>query len=134
MIVIGDNLIKDLKSNGVFKVECYGNITLEEYLRYHNNSKINHDIIIYCFGYHDINNDRDINDIVIDYDKLKRGEKITYMIIPPNSKFDIDDKIKEQLYIYNFILEYKSDDTIHPDKDTLANLEVSLIEISINNN
>jgi len=131
MILIGDNLIEGLKSNNVFEVKSYGNITLEEYLNIYNETEINHDIIVYCFGYHDLIQDRTDEDIIRGYNNLKKGIQNTFIIIPPF------EDIKVTLYdikssIYTFVNYYNVDDKINPNKDTIANLIIDLIEISMN--
>lgn len=125
MIVIGDSLIKDLRSDS-YAVNCYPGMTLEEYLKNYNDLQENEDLIIYSFGTNDYNgfNFKEILDM---YMKLKRGKHFTYFILPPYLNYDNIEECEmlfedNMIAISDFIDDFNTD--IHLDYNEINSTKV----------
>lgn len=128
MIIIGDSLIENLKDFLECEIFSYRGISLERYLSnlssLHEN---NYNIIIYCFGLNDINNGISISEVIKNYNKLKRGNIKTYIILPPFQKDTFIEEIDRLLDIDLLILEsftddYYTYDGLHPNIQTVNKL------------
>lgn len=91
--IIGDKTIQGLKSCSYYTVtEIHS--TLSGFLKDYINIKET-DVLIYSFGYRDINL-RESNEGLLEmYLKLPRGRKFTYIILPHNADLDLCDMIDE---------------------------------------
>jgi len=77
MIIIGDSLIKNLKSNCDFTVNSYPGMTLLEYLKIYNDLQEDEDIIVYSLGTNDYDG-LNFEEILRYYQLLKKGTISTY--------------------------------------------------------
>jgi hypothetical protein len=129
MKVIGDNLVKSIEGAFLFL-----GTTLCEYVAQQVNT--NEDIIVYSFGYFDLNSGISHDNLFINYNKLIRGTIATYLIIPPlqpqilydkflNSKILDDDFI----CLFDWCDNYETIDGLHPNIKSIRLLEKELKNI-----
>lgn len=130
MIIIGDSLIKDFdktieivssvypnsfKKIGGIKYLHYSKMKLKQYIDINKTQEIDDDLVIYCFGKNDIyhlsEKDKKLEEIADLYNGLKRGKKLTFIILPPYINIDEAEVIYELLEddllcIHDHVVEY----------------------------
>ena len=94
------------------------------------------DIIVYSSGCNDLNSGVPYEEVFSNYNKLIRGIKQTYLIIPPLQPQIIYDKfIDSELLDDNFILlfiwynDYKIINSLYPTEENIGKLENELNKI-----
>jgi len=128
MIIVGCSLVKNSIS--------FPGIKLAEYIPLQ--IDINkEDTIVYSFGCNDLNSGVTYDEVFSNYNKLIRGKKHTYLIVPPLQPQIVYDKfIDSELLDDDFILlfiwcnDYKTIDGLHPTEETVHKLENELNNIN----
>lgn len=123
MLIIGDSTIKDLEGSDEYTINYYPGITLKNYLDKYNNLQESEDIIIYSLGTNDYCNSSSLNEIIDNYEKLKRGNVSTYIIIPPCLNYDFYEQCLDTLPDdIQFLTTFISGDNINTSKESLQHL------------
>ena len=94
------------------------------------------DVVVYSFGINDLNSGATPEEVFINYNKLIRGKKETYLILPPKQAQYVYDKYMDSILLDDdFILittwcqNYGSVDGLHPDEETVKILEDELKQL-----
>jgi hypothetical protein len=129
MIIIGDSLIQNLPD--IYNVISFPGMSLETYVTFHNYDH-NEDTIIYCFGINDLNNGILYNDVINNYNKLKKGKINTCIILPPFQELSFYELCEENVsnsinFIETFVELYEAYDGLHPTNKTIDRLILDII-------
>ena len=135
MKIIGSSLVKNVKD-----AVSFPGMKLSEYINFQLDVE-NEDIIIYSFGINDLHSGATPEEVFINYNKLIRGKKETYIILPPKqSQYVYDKYMDSELLDDDFILlttwcdKYETFDGLHPNEETVKILEDEINLYILRNN
>jgi hypothetical protein len=127
MLVIGCSLIQKIEGTISFP-----GMKLSEYIEFQVDTD-EEDIVIYSFGCNDYNSGATYEEVFVNYNKLNRGKKETYLIVPPLQSQIIYEKfLDSDLLDDDFILlftwsdNYETIDGLHPCEKTIQLLKNEL--------
>lgn len=132
MKIIGSSLVQNIKD-----AISFPGMKLSEYINFQLDVE-NEDIIIYSFGINDLHSGATLDEVFINYNKLIRGKKETYIILPPKQSQSVYAKYMDsELLDDDFILlttwcdTYETFDGLHPNEKTVKRLEAEINSIKI---
>jgi len=128
MIIIGDSTVLKFPEDEIFTVNSYPGMTLLQYLRTYNDLQEDEDIIIYSFGTNDYGMGEDENSIMANYQKLKKGTKFTFIVVPACLDYDFYDKCLDLPDDLQFLESFLLSDDIHVSDEILSDLKEEILD------
>lgn len=130
MLVIGCSLVEH-----VAQAISFPGMKLSEYI--HMQLEVGEEpIVVYSFGINDLNAGATYAETFANYNRLRRGAKETYLIVPPGQPQFVYDRFSDSALLEDdFTLvstwcrEYTTTDGLHPDEASIRRLERELQDI-----